>query len=1029
MRCPNPAARGTLLRSIASVYVLVSQVVLMSVSGTITAQSSDTVFSPQAITEVMRRACDYQLKLQAADAMTSKSDINYEWIRGAFMTCVMPLYEATSDTRYLDAVLKWGEDHAWKPVPPDTRHADFQCCGQAYLELYLKKKNPAMLAGIRANIDAQMSSPTLGREEWWWCDALYMAPPVLTRLYAATGERKYLDFLNTMYWDTHAFLYDPTEHLFFRDKNFFDAKTKNGKKAFWSRGNGWVLGGLARLLQYLPKDDPGYPKFIQLFKEMSAKIASIQPADGLWRPALLDPEDFTTSETSGSSFFTYALAWGINNKLLDREDYEPVVRKAWAGLVQAVTPEGRLGYVQTVAAAPGAVNPADTREYAVGAFLLAGTEILKMVPTEEPGTSGTGHLTSAARAAGWTEKNVGATITNVNVLSGCFGTDADGSAVIYATLTGNPAQLAVVDAHTAQVKRVLPIPDAEGGYATIQAKSGVVYIGTYSNGNLYSYTPGANAVENVGRAAPKVTFLWDLEEGPGGKIYCACYNESRLVEYNPASRKFHDWGPLVPGEDYARGIAYDAKRNRIFAGIGSHAHMLEFDPDTGAKTEILPEEWKAEHFVYNVQLEGGRLFIKLDPTNRGTVYNPETKQVEAYLGEFGGSMYSSPDANGNVYFTSQGNLMRYNIASRTKEFAGLKVNAGARAFTWQAAEAGKTPRLLGLMMGGKLMEFDPATSIGTVKKIELPQQAVQLQNLTAGPDGNIYTSGYLTGGVGKYDPRTDKSVQFAGIGQGEGIAAIGNDLYFGTYPRAIFYQFDITKPWNKEKGNPRELFSLHSSDQDRSFGMLARPDDRKLYIGTVPGYGILGGALTEYDAVTSSIDVHRDVVAKQSVVSLTWAEGLVLGGTSIYGGLGIVPQTKDGQLFGWDPKKKEKVFEMVPAAGARAVTSLRVGKDGLVYGWAEGTVFAFDLKTRKVVRSSEKFPPGPLDKHIWRGTWWEDAPDEHLYTVTHGALYHLNRETLALDPLTSGPEIEQLARTPDGALYSASKENLIRFAK
>ena len=334
--------------------------------------------SPQAVEEVMRRACDYQLKLQASNKATSSSDYNFEWIRGAFYTGVMGLYEATSDTKYLDSALEWGESKNWQLGIPGTRHADWQCIGQAYLELYLIKRDPRMLAGIRQNIDAQMAAPKPGRVDWWWCDALYMAPPVLTRLHATTGERKYLDFLNAMYWDSHEFLYDKQEHLFYRDYRFFDRKTKNGRKVFWSRGDGWVHGGLARLLKYLPKDDPGRPRFEQLFKEMSERIAGLQQSDGLWRPSLLDPDDFATSETSGSAFFTFGLAWGINNGLLDRAKYEPVVRAGWVGLAKAVTPEGRLGYVQTVAAEPGPVNPDDTREYAVGALLLAGNELLKL---------------------------------------------------------------------------------------------------------------------------------------------------------------------------------------------------------------------------------------------------------------------------------------------------------------------------------------------------------------------------------------------------------------------------------------------------------------------------------------------------------------------------------------------------------------------------------------------------------------------------------------------------------------------------
>lgn len=333
---------------------------------------------PDAIREIMRKACDYQLKIQAADQGTSKTDINHEWVLGAFYTGEMVMTSATGDMKYREAALNYGNKMQWQLAKPETRHADWQCVGQMFLEMYMMKHDPAMIAGIKTNIDRQMADPKPGRVDWWWCDSLYMAPPVLTRLAVATGDHKYIDYLNTMYWDTVDYLYNPKEHLFYRDKNFFEARTKNGKEVFWSRGNGWVIAGLARLMDYLPKDDESRPKFEQLFKDMAAKVASLQGEDGLWRTSLLDPDDFQTSETSGSAFFTYAMAWGINNGLLEKARYEPVVKKGWVGLTKAITPEGKLGYVQAVAAAPGAVKPEDTREYAVGAFLLAGYEILKM---------------------------------------------------------------------------------------------------------------------------------------------------------------------------------------------------------------------------------------------------------------------------------------------------------------------------------------------------------------------------------------------------------------------------------------------------------------------------------------------------------------------------------------------------------------------------------------------------------------------------------------------------------------------------
>ena len=93
-------------------------------------------------------------------------------------------------------------------------------------------------------------------DRWSWCDALYMAPPTLARLFALTGDQKYLEFLDREFRYTYDRLYDPIDHLFFRDATFFDKKTPAGQKIFWSRGNGWVCGGLALTLEHLPADHP-----------------------------------------------------------------------------------------------------------------------------------------------------------------------------------------------------------------------------------------------------------------------------------------------------------------------------------------------------------------------------------------------------------------------------------------------------------------------------------------------------------------------------------------------------------------------------------------------------------------------------------------------------------------------------------------------------------------------------------------------------------------------------------------------------
>ena len=216
-------------------------------------------------------------------------------------------------------------------------------------------------------------------DRWSWCDALFMAPPVYAKLYALTKDKKYLDFLNKEYKATYDYLYDKEEHLFYRDRRYFDKREANGKKVFWGRGNGWVLGGLAEILQTLPEDEPSRAFYQDLFVTLATRVAGLQSPDGYWHASMLDPASYPSPETSATGFIVYALAYGVNTGLLDKTTFMPVIEKGWKALVDAVDSDGKLGYVQPIGADPRRVTRDMTEVYGVGAFLLSGCQIYKMV--------------------------------------------------------------------------------------------------------------------------------------------------------------------------------------------------------------------------------------------------------------------------------------------------------------------------------------------------------------------------------------------------------------------------------------------------------------------------------------------------------------------------------------------------------------------------------------------------------------------------------------------------------------------------
>ncbi len=306
----------------------------------------------------------------------TEATFNQQWTYAALYDGMLAATKTTGDPRYRDAMVRMAQRFDWKLINDRFPHADDMALGQTYMDLYLETHDPVRMADTKAVLDQLVVRPDdPAKLLWWWCDALFMAPPVLGRMSVATGDRRYLDYMDHEWWETSASLYDPAEHLYYRDSRYFTQKQANGEKVFWSRGNGWVMGALVKVLEVMPNDYPSRGKYITQFKEMADKVASIQGRDGLWRSGLLDPAAYDLPEVSGSAFFTYALAWGINNGVLNRAKFEPVVERAWAGILAHIFADGRLGSIQPIDGQPGKFKPSASYVYGVGGFLLAASEL------------------------------------------------------------------------------------------------------------------------------------------------------------------------------------------------------------------------------------------------------------------------------------------------------------------------------------------------------------------------------------------------------------------------------------------------------------------------------------------------------------------------------------------------------------------------------------------------------------------------------------------------------------------------------
>ena len=323
------------------------------------------------VAKAIRKVGDWQLK-------RARPYFSLDWTFAAMYAGFTAVPEAIAGDRYVEAMKQMGEKFQWQ-LGPRPFHADDQAVGQAYLDLYAKYHDEKMIAPTRRRMDEMVQSlDPADQPLWWWCDALFMVPPVLANLSKATGDAKYLDYMDRQWGITSGKLYDKKEHLFFRDGTFLDKHEANGRPVFWSRGNGWVMAGLVRVLQQMPANHPSRAKYVAQFQEMAASLAAVQGEDGLWRPGLLDADAYPLPEISGSAFMTYAYAYGVKEGLLDRKEYSPRVKLAWTGLLSHIYADGRLGSMQPIGAAPGEFTATSSYVFGVGAFLLAGSEVYRL---------------------------------------------------------------------------------------------------------------------------------------------------------------------------------------------------------------------------------------------------------------------------------------------------------------------------------------------------------------------------------------------------------------------------------------------------------------------------------------------------------------------------------------------------------------------------------------------------------------------------------------------------------------------------
>lgn len=648
--------------------------------------------------------------------------------------------------------------------------------------------------------------------------------------------------------------------------------------------------------------------------------------------------------------------------------------------------------------------------------------------------------------------NLGSQVTRAMMMRSDFGRDKDGRLVMYTTLLGNPAAFVITDVETAKVLRAHHLPGTSGAWNVMTAKDGTVYIGAYNAGVIYRYFPETDTVENLG--FPFKTHdavVYPSAEGPDGKIYGGTYPSGHAYEYNPASKTFRDLGDMTTttaAEKWLRATRYDAATNKLYFGIGNQPQLVEYDLATGKKRDLLPARYADITSVYDLDVAGGRLFCRKETANpyeffvldQATgqtipVTNADTGETsDTFVNASRGMSPPAPGTSKLYYIARDYKLWEYNLANNSIHALDIPCPSVATGYHWaQLAHPAWPGWTLICTTGntGQLFRYNPATNRHDARSVDYPGQPVNIHDVEHGPDGRIYSGGYLAGNMGIYDPATSTVTHLSGSGQTEGLVFLGKKLYMGVYPGAGIFEYDTEKPWSSKASqnssgtiaqNPRKVFSLENNDtiagytsQDRPFAMAVAPALQKLVVGTVPKNGMLGGALAVWDAKAGGEpEVYWNIIPDQSIVALACIDGIAYGATSTHGGLGATPKAKEARLFAWDLAGKKMLYNLAPVPGRSAITQLLARPDGTVWGLAGDTLFIFDPQQEKVIYSKVEFTRPNVG---WRDGSLLNGPDGNVYGTMDRRLFKVDATTRKLEFMATG--LDKITCDDKGNLYGS----------
>ncbi len=616
--------------------------------------------------------------------------------------------------------------------------------------------------------------------------------------------------------------------------------------------------------------------------------------------------------------------------------------------------------------------------------------------------------------------------------------------VFTGTADANP-QVAAIDLATETVTRKITLPDTVthptvGGWAAATATDGSVYLGTYPNAKLYKYVPGEATITDLGKAEGGNSVVWELEPGAHNEVYGGTSDDGRFFKYeNGAVTTL--LAPATTNATYVRSLAHDPVANVSFLGTGSNAALIRYDHATKTTTNLLPAAYAHNSMVGGLTWTGNRLFAWIDRTLLVLQIVGTQAVIETSITDV--DLHHSPARDGRVWFVKDGLLHSYDVATKAVQATTARPGLDATGYTWFN---GTLVSIGASIDGTRIFKYNPETGAWTSRVVPgTPVLPAAINALGAGPDGKIYTGGYLTGGTGVYDPlrgnadtsKPDRET-LNGLHQTDSLMAHNGKLYVGVYPSAKIYSYAPGDAWppKLEYTGGSAGNKAHDCEpgqgpppQDRPYALIGGPGGT-VYMGTVPKYGKRSGALTVWKDGTAGQTLC--VVPNQAVVSLAYADGKVFGGTSTRGALGTNPVYIDAPatLFSYNTSTGTIAQHPLPFT-TRAVTAL-AEVDGQIWGLAGGRLITFDPANTVAITAKQLFDePDYANKHsrAWRdGVLLTVANDPaNVYGTFGDQIFRISKSTKAMTVLHTAPGTEGLMADKYGNLYYRIGERLYRL--